>query len=70
MKRQGFNEVFSTKLFSLNVSPKVCVYVTRPGKTGLIYAKYTSLYYGTYLFFCMCYLIKNTPGVKKVAAKN
>ena len=29
--------------------------VTRPGKTGLIYTKYTYLYYGTYLLFCMCY---------------
>ena len=31
-------------------------YVTRPGKTGLIYTKYTCLYYDTYLLFCMCYL--------------
>ena len=30
-------------------------YVTGPGKTGLIYTKYTCLYYGTYLLFCMCY---------------
>ena len=30
-------------------------YVTGPGKTGLIYAKYTCLYYGMYLLFCMCY---------------
>ena len=29
--------------------------VTGPGKTGLIYTKYTCLYYGTYLLFCMCY---------------
>ena len=29
--------------------------VTGPGKTGLIYIKYTCLYYGTYLLFCMCY---------------
>ena len=29
--------------------------MTRPGKTGLIYTKYTCLYYGTYLLFCMCY---------------
>ena len=38
----------------------VCVhvlYVTRPEKTGLIYAKYTHLYYGGYLFLCSCYLI-------------
>ena len=33
----------------------VCVYVTGPGKTGLIYTKYTCLYYGTYLLFCMSY---------------
>ena len=31
------------------------IYVTGPGKTGLIYTKYTCLYYGTYLLFCMCY---------------
>ena len=31
------------------------VYVTRPGKTGLIYTKYTCLNYVTYLLFCMCY---------------
>ena len=36
-------------------SPALCVYVTGPGKTGLIYIKYTCLYYGTYLLFCMCY---------------
>ena len=30
-------------------------YVTGPGKTGLIYTKYTCLYYGKYLLFCMCY---------------
>ena len=29
--------------------------MTRPRKTGLIYTKYTCLYYGTYLLFCMCY---------------
>ena len=29
--------------------------MTGPGKTGLIYTKYTYLYYGTYLLFCMCY---------------
>ena len=33
------------------------VYVTGPGKTGLIYAKYTCLYYGTHLLFCRCYPI-------------
>ena len=30
--------------------------VTGPGKTGLIYTKYTCLHYGTYLLFCVCYL--------------
>ena len=33
----------------------MCVCVTGPGKTGLIYTKYTCLYYGTYLLFCMYY---------------
>ena len=33
----------------------IYIYVTGPGKTGLIYTKYTCLYYGTYLLFCMCY---------------
>ena len=32
-----------------------CVYVTGPGKTGLIYTKYTCLRYGIYLLFCVCY---------------
>ena len=31
------------------------VYVTGPRKIGLIYTKYTCLYYGTYRLFCMCY---------------
>ena len=30
-------------------------YVTGPGKTGLIYTKYTCLYYSMYLLLCMCY---------------
>ena len=30
-------------------------YVTGPGITDLIYIKYTCLYYGMYLLFCMCY---------------
>ena len=30
--------------------------LTGPGKTALIYTKYTCLYYGTYLLFYMCYL--------------
>ena len=29
--------------------------MTGPGKTGLIYTKYTCLYYGMYFLFCMCY---------------
>ena len=31
------------------------LFVTWPGKTGLIYIKYTCLWYGMYLLFCMCY---------------
>ena len=31
------------------------IYVTGPGKTGLIYTKYTCLYYGMYLLFHMFY---------------
>ena len=34
----------------------IYIYVTGPGKTGLIYTKHTSLYYGKYLLFCVCYL--------------
>ena len=34
---------------------KYTTYVTEPGKTGLIYTKYTCLYYCMYLLFCMCY---------------
>ena len=34
---------------------KVFTSVTGPGKADLIYAKYTRLYYGTYLVFWMCY---------------
>ena len=34
---------------------RVCTYVTGPGKTGLIYTKYTCSYYGMYLLFCICY---------------
>ena len=34
---------------------EVTIYVTGPGKTGLIYTKYSYLYYDTYLLFCMCY---------------
>ena len=33
----------------------IAIYVTGPGKTGLIYTKHTCLYYGIYLLFCMCY---------------
>ena len=29
--------------------------MTGPGKTGLIFTKYTCLYYGMYLLFYMCY---------------
>ena len=31
------------------------IFVTGPGKTGLIYTKHTCSYYGTYLLFCMSY---------------
>ena len=31
--------------------------VTGPEKTGLIYTKYTCSHFGTYFFFCVCYLI-------------
>ena len=31
------------------------LYVTGPVKTGLIYTKYTCLYYTTYLLFCKRY---------------
>ena len=31
------------------------IFVTGPGKTGLIYTKYTCLYYGMYLSFCVYY---------------
>ena len=33
----------------------ICTYVTGPGKTVLIYTKYSCLYSGMYLLFCMCY---------------
>ena len=29
--------------------------ITEPGKTGLIYTKYTFMYYGMYLLFGICY---------------
>ena len=32
------------------------VYVTRHEKNGLMYTKYTFLYYGTYLLYCLRYL--------------
>ena len=35
----------------------ICIYVTGPEKTGLIYAKYTHSYYGECHFLCSCYLI-------------
>ena len=31
------------------------IYVTGPEKNGLVYRKYTCLYYGKYLLFCLCY---------------
>ena len=41
--------------FFQSVCIYIYIYVTGPGKTGLIYTKYTCLYYGMYLLFCMCY---------------
>ena len=35
--------------------PVDSTYVTGPGKTGLIYTKYTCSYNSTYLLFCICY---------------
>ena len=34
---------------------KTKLFVTGPGITGLIYTKYTCLYYGIYLLFYVCY---------------
>ena len=31
------------------------IYVTQHEKTGLMYTKYTSSYYGPYLFYCLRY---------------
>ena len=48
----------------MKIQPCLCVtpvanawtaYVTGPGKTGLIYTKYTYSYNSTYLLFCICY---------------
>ena len=33
----------------------ITTFVTGPGKTGLIYTKYTCSYYGMYLMFCIIY---------------
>ena len=30
--------------------------MTGPGKTGLIYTKFTCSYHGIYLLFCACYV--------------
>ena len=43
------------RLFDYIYEYTVFIFVTEPGKTGLIYTKYTCLYYGKYLLFCMCY---------------
>ena len=32
------------------------IYVTEHEKTGLMYTKYISLYYGTYLLYCLRYI--------------
>ena len=42
-------------MVSSGANISIFIYVTGPEKTGLIYTKYTYLYYGTYLFFCVCY---------------
>ena len=39
----------------INLYIYIYIYVTGPGKTGLIYTKYTCLYCGMYLLFCMWY---------------
>ena len=54
-KPKGSNIFAETLSKDLFVGGRVCIYVTWPGKTGLIYTKYTCLYYGMYLLFCMCY---------------
>ena len=39
------------------IEKKLCIiYVTEPGKTGLIHTKYTFLYYGMYLPFSKRYI--------------
>ena len=55
MKNQLASYVHSY-LFSLTMFI-TCKYVTGPEKTGLIYTKYTYLYYGTYLLSCVRYPI-------------
>ena len=39
----------------LNVTVCLMTYVTEREKTGLMYTKYISLYYGTYLLYCSRY---------------
>ena len=49
-------KVVATYVHILIQYTHVCMikYVTRPEKTGLIYAKYTCSYYGTYLMSWIC----------------
>ena len=42
---------------TISIVNTILIYVTGPEKTGLIYTKYTYLYYGAYLFFCVRYAI-------------
>ena len=42
-------------VFADSVTYTCTLNVTGPEKTGLIYTKYTYLYYVAYLFFCVCY---------------
>ena len=63
-KRIYEHSVYGTSIVNIVkvISPLICLsgilvfmYVTGPEKTGLIYTKYTYLYYGAYLFFRVYY---------------
>ena len=49
----SFIEQFYTMICTCIV--KCLLYVTEHEKTGLMYTKYISLYYGTYLLYCLRY---------------
>ena len=64
LPRQGwlflieFLKWYFSKYWQVRTRPvfaQTVTYVTGPGKKGLIYTKYTCLYYGTYIQFCVCY---------------